>query len=777
MPVPRFPLLFFLCLCSMEADHLTRPFDYLVELEGPYLGPIDDSWGRLPRQQGAIAVDNAGNAYVASPGGLAFDVWKLSPDGKRIIYRRQIPGGSPYAIAVDPNGAVYVTGRAVAGFPFTTRLNGIEANVTGGAFLVRLEPDGRIGFATLLSRGPGNRITAVDAGKGIAIDRAGNVYVAGESATGIPVTAGAAQTERRTQSAPCRGLAESLRSPTPCADAFAMKFDAQGGLLYSTYLSGSEMDGATAVAVDGNGNAYVTGYTASRDFPVTSGALQAQSRNRQAVWEEEIINDVFVTKLSPDGRTLVYSTYIGGRENDRADGIAVDRQGRALICGISKSVEFPVEAKLNRGFFESANSLRPEPQNDNVNGFLLALEPTGGRIAFSTWFGDLRTYIHAIALDADESIYLAGYTVRRNFPTVAGPRLVSGKLHCLIQTRPFPERDWVAQCTKGFLTKLRPEAAGLVYSTLVGGEEYDQGLAVAVGPDGSAYTTGSNSKVLAVTHTLPDAGTNRNWYVGKMPPVKIPGGPFPEFGPTSIVNAASFEPALEPGSLYTVFGKNLLNREGTFVAEGYPLPKEVWGTVITVNGRPAPILSAVRDGDREQITFQNPWGGESEGPGTVVINNHGSITFQGWYPGGFARSGIFTWDNGRGIALHSADWTLITPENPAVPGEVITVYATGLGSVASPRPPFLPLPPDGEPAGTDPLRVCAFRHRLRVGPAAATTQFCGLAPGMVGVFQVNAVLDVDTPSGEQELFLELVDGSGTILSGRPVRISVGPSQE
>ena len=167
--------------------------------------------------------------------------------------------------------------------------------------------------------------TSDDFGQGIAVDASGNAYVVGSTLSpNFPVTIGAIQTTKG-------GI----------ADIFVTKVNATGtALVYSTYLSGTGDDGGNGIAVDASGNAYVTGYTQSLDFPVTSGTFQATNGGGGRY-------DAFVTKLNATGTALVYSTYLGGMNDDFGQGIAMDSSGNAYVTGYTKARTSPLPPSLS----------------------------------------------------------------------------------------------------------------------------------------------------------------------------------------------------------------------------------------------------------------------------------------------------------------------------------------------------------------------------------------------------------------------------------------------
>ncbi|MBI2928429.1 MAG: SBBP repeat-containing protein [Verrucomicrobia bacterium] len=282
-------------------------------------------------------------------------------------------------------------------------------------------------------------------GKGIAVDRNGNAYIAGY-----------------TQSAqfPTKDpLQLALRGTS---DLFVTKLDVTGQIVYSTYLGGSGAEnfaGITGIAVDSAGSAYVSDATESRDFPTVNAVQPNFGGGSQ---------DAFVTKLSPDGAALVYSTYLGGSGNDFARAIAVDSTGNAYVCGGTSSTNFPV-----------ANALQPESKGleGRANAFITKLNPTGTALLFSTYLGGSGATTgagdsaFAIAIDEPGTAYVAGDTYSTDFPTNA------------------PFQAQLNGFSDGFFVKLTP-AGALQFSSYLGGSGSDGIRGINVGGNGDVYLAG-----------------------------------------------------------------------------------------------------------------------------------------------------------------------------------------------------------------------------------------------------------------------------------------------
>jgi hypothetical protein len=354
-------------------------------------------------------------------------------------------------IAVDWAGSAYVAGvTQSANFPTTP--GAFQTTKAGGndVFVAKLSADGSgLVYSTFLGGG------GFDGASGIAVDGAGNAYVAGlTQSADFPTTPGAFQTTYGGN-----------------GDAFVAQLSADGSaLVYSTFLGGSGGDIANGIAVDGAGSAYVAGSTTSSDFPTTPGAFQT-------TYGGGLVNgDAFVAKLSADGSTLAYSTYLGGSSGDVADGIAVDGAGGAYVAGYTNSADFPTTP----GAFQTT-------YGGNGDAFVAQLSADGSALVYSTFLGGSNgDYANAIAVDGTGSAYVAGTTYSADFPTTPGA----------FQTTKNGNSN-------AFVARLSADGSGLVYSTLLGGSGEDGAIGIAVDGAGSAYLAGQTYS--ANFPTTPDA--------------------------------------------------------------------------------------------------------------------------------------------------------------------------------------------------------------------------------------------------------------------------------
>jgi hypothetical protein len=287
-----------------------------------------------------------------------------------------------------------------------------------------------------------------DRAMGIAVDGAGNAVITGNTTSLDFPTSSAAQ-----PAAPGSD------------DHFVTKLSANGGgVVYSTYLGGSEGEGANlgSVAIDGAGNAYVAGNTFSADFPTTSGAYQTALKNPNQGFGSF---DGYIVKLSPTG-TIVYSTFLGGTFFDDISAIAVDSAGNAYVTGATQSSDFPTQAAIKT------------TQDDS---FVAKLNAAGSALVYSTYFGGNHHDIpEGIAVDSSGNAYVTGLTRSTDFPTVDAVQATIDPTECLPGLR----------CGDAFLTKINAAGSGFVYSTYLGGSERDRGNDVEVDAFGAAYIVG-----------------------------------------------------------------------------------------------------------------------------------------------------------------------------------------------------------------------------------------------------------------------------------------------
>ncbi len=397
-----------------------------------------------------IAVDGSGSAYVTGyttsrdfPTINPYDgtynkkgdvfVTKLSPAGNSLTYSTYLGGGDDdrcWGITVDGSGNAYVTGATRSSdFPMANPYDN-SLDSYWDAFVTKLSPGGNsLVYSTYLG---GN---IVDYGEGIAVDAGGSAYVTGQTASSdFPMVN------------PYDGSLGGDR------DGFVSKLSPGGNsLVYSTYLGGGGIDYGYDIAVDVDGSAFVTGHTVSSDFTMLNPYDGSLGGDR----------DGFVTKLSPGGNSLVYSTYLGGVSNDGSYGIAIDGMGCAYVIGGTFSSDFPTVNPYDGSL------------GGDRDGFVTKLSPTGNSLVYSTYLGGFSDDGGiGIAVDASESAYVTGWTNSSDFPTVD------------------PFEGSLSGNYDVFVTKLSPTGSSLTYSTYLGGRASDIGYGIAIDGSGCAYVTG-----------------------------------------------------------------------------------------------------------------------------------------------------------------------------------------------------------------------------------------------------------------------------------------------
>jgi hypothetical protein len=418
-----------------------------------YLGGNGDDWGC------GIAVDGGGNAYVTGytysvyfptgnpyqtdQGGIDVFVTKLSNTGNSLVYSTYLGGEhSDYGIgiAVDGSGNAYVTG-----YTFSTHfpsLNPYQTDQAGyDAFVTKLSSTGNsLVYSTYLG-GEGE-----DVGRGIAVDASGNAYVTGTTASLSFPTQNPYQTAYR------GGF----------SDGFVTKLSGSGSsLIYSTYLGGSSGDAAYGIALNGSGNAYVTGATGSSNFP-TLNAYQSTFQGA----DEYYGGDAFVVSFSASGDNLIYGTYLGGDEGDYGFGIAVDGNDNAYVTGMTSSPDFP-----------SLNAYQGTFQGGSSDAFVTKVSRTGSSLLYSTYLGGGAGWEEgrSITLDGNGSAYVSGTTASADFPTVNA------------YDATFNGGTWDGDA---FVTKLSGSGSRLIYSTYLGGASDDYGKGIVVDAGGNPFVTG-----------------------------------------------------------------------------------------------------------------------------------------------------------------------------------------------------------------------------------------------------------------------------------------------
>jgi len=278
-----------------------------------------------------------------------------------------------------------------------------------------------------------------DYAENIALDGTGNIYVSGMTrSTNFPIA---------------NAFQSSHGGGSDFWDAYITKLDPTGStLIYSTYLGGNGDEYCYGLAVDGNGSAYISGVTWSGNLPTVNPFQSSHGGGSE---------DAFVTKFSPAGSALVYSTYLGGNSSERSQAMTVDTAGNAYVTGYTYSANFP-----------TLNPFQPAKAGTAEDAYITKFSPIGVLIYSSFLGGDGPEISDAVAVDSSGNAYLTGLTGSTNFPILN------------------PRQSTLAGQFDAFVTKVNAAGTALVYSTYHGGLDYDNANGIAVDASGNAYVTG-----------------------------------------------------------------------------------------------------------------------------------------------------------------------------------------------------------------------------------------------------------------------------------------------
>ena len=393
-----------------------------------------------------------GKGHPGIYGGDCF-LTRISADGSRIIFATYLGGSrqerNVYGMALDRKGNILITSMSRSADLPTTK--GVFQDKYGGGpsdwMVAKLSPGfRRLMWCTYIG-GSGD-----DSPRGgLAIDGQDNVYIVGGTASpDFPTTSGVFQRERKGK-----------------RDAAIVKLRPDGsGIVFSTLLGGNDWDGIMGVSVDALGGIHVAGHTQSADFPLTPVAPQAEYGGK---------SDCFLAGFSPDAKRLLYSTYLGGRENEFAEHkLSLSPTGKLLLTGVTASDYFPT----TQGAFQ--RSLKGQ-----TDGFLTKLSADRQKFEFSTFLGGSGGEFYLMpTLDKKGNIFVVGHTDSRDFPA----------------TENALQKEYRGGRGDGVLSVFSTEGSKLLYATYLGGQGADLIRSLALGPRGEVYLVGSTtSKDFPVT--------------------------------------------------------------------------------------------------------------------------------------------------------------------------------------------------------------------------------------------------------------------------------------
>lgn len=343
-------------------------------------------------------------------------------------------------VAVDAGGNIYVTGRTSStNYPTTSGAYQTSYGTNTDVFITKINPTGTSVLYSTYLGGSNN-----DQGNDIDVDASGNVFVTGfTKSTDFDITSGVFQTT----------------NGGGTDDVFVTKLNSAGNsLIYSTYIGGSGADIGLGIKIDATGNAYVTGRTSSSNYDIIGGSFQTTIGGG---------DDVFVTKINSTGTSLIYSTFIGGTSNEEGSDIAVDASGNAYITGYTASTNFDITSGVFQTTFGGAFFFG--------DIFVTKLNSNGTTLLFSTFLGGSDDdFANDIAIDGSNNVYVAGYTYSSNFDLQS------------------PIQNSLTGQTDITITKLNSTGTALVFSTYLGGSDDDAATGIVVNSSNEVIITGAS---------------------------------------------------------------------------------------------------------------------------------------------------------------------------------------------------------------------------------------------------------------------------------------------
>jgi uncharacterized protein (TIGR03437 family) len=632
---------------------------------------------------------------------------------------------------------------------------------------------------------------AAATGSPTAIDNQGNIWSTGQN---LPVTLTPNAFQKTQVLGPCGTQQLSpFDSPTTvtCSHAYVVKQDPAGNVLYATYLGGSSQDGGLAITTDAQGNAYVTGYTYSPDFPVTAGVVQSQ--NAGPLTPDVVLEalgpfgpvsilpggDTFIAKFSSGG-ALLYSTLLGGSGSDLPTSIAVDSSGSAYVAGTTTSTDFPV-------------SPDPLPNQSNPGTFFTRLNPTATSLIYSTysaptigsfdidgqgnaWLTGGGPYITKVDTSSGRVVY--SQSLQNLNPSLAGAGAAiavtaSGAAFVGISPSPTPAQSLIPAppvypLGPSSLLTLSADGATILAETDIADSQFDGILLDAAG---NGYALGHGTGALPPTPSAPllaapctssggefvievnsagavTAATYQRQGNSAVAVIDAPGQlsiyraltatlvtlnlsavPPLNFGCPANLASGEVGPGIAQGEIFAIFGTNIGPAQAVAAAPSASgqYPVSLAGVQVLINGAAAPLLFAQAGEIHGVIPFAY-----SPPVATIQVQymNQSALVLDAPLS---ANPAIFT-INGQGAILNR-DLTVNTPSNPAAQGSIVSIYATGTGALASPITDgeVTPIPP--------PYIVLADNPLVTFAGVAGAVLWAGSAPGLIaGVTQINVQL-------------------------------------
>jgi uncharacterized protein (TIGR03437 family) len=720
--------------------------------------------------------------FALKGGTVTFEVARYDPSRPLVIdpvlkYSTYLGGtdqDNASGIALDSAGNTYV-----AGWTYSVDFAGIQfGDGSQMAYISEISPDGTKLVYTTFIYGDGDTT-----GLGLALDSSANAYLAGwTDSDNLPISPGAI-------------------GATNGGTAFVAKLTPGGGTISYLGRIPGNAETPTAIAVDPAGNAYVTG-TSVGQLVTTSGAFETQYSGSGEYTG-------FVTKVAPDGKSLVYSTYFNGNDGDTINALAAGADGSAYLAGYTDSTNLPTTLGAPQASF-------PTAQGGYEASFVFRLNAAGSNVLFGTYLGgDIYTDVYGIALDSAGGIYVAGNTGGVQFPTTMGSynpicevcgdnAFVTkynaqgqvaystyiadvddtqgvgvdafGNVYVISSVSPgsdfpvTPNADKLTTTGDGedvAIAELDPTGSTLLYGSFYGGSSDETPSAIAVDGAGDFAITGNTDSIdlqvtpgaIETTAPKPDTGLTSTFIVKFVVP---PAGP--QFTAQGIVNAASFQAgpnggAVAPGELITIFGTGIGPSQLT---NGYDpvnnvFTKSVAQTQVTFDGVPAPIIYAAA-GQTAAIT---PYSLTGKSSTQVVISYQGVQSAPVTIPVVKYVPGIFTsLASGSGqAAAENHDYTINSSSNPEQRGSFVQVFMTVGGE-----------------NGVDGTLAAAAVYdtpqpTATIGGENAQVIYAGPSPGLVwGLTQVDVYIPSDlSPQNET---VPLIITYGGVASQANVTLSI-----
>ncbi len=620
-------------------------------------------------------------------------------------------------------------------------------------FVVKWSPDGsKMLYSTIFGG------SFEDGISGIVIDAQGEAIIAGDTASSdFPVTE-----------------TISKVSSTGAGSGFVAKLSADGSkAIYSSIIGASLGVNIDGVAIDASAAPYITGTTPSPDFPTTADAFEPKLPT--AMCQRPSGNPFlpngnlgtfgFVSKLSANASSLVYSTFLTGACGSVGQGIAVDSAGEAVVVGVTSSPDFPVTTNAYQTTFpggDAASVTYPNPINF---GFVSKLSAAGDKlIASSLIGGGFFTLAHALALDSSGDAYITGSTWGITPGATPGAYQTKVNTGCPPTINIGPGLEYPSGGSDVFVLKLDPALSSAQYLTYLGGQCDDTGNSIVLEPNGNVWVGGYPSQGFPLGMPFELSGTfvsalsadlsqllfssysdgvnlavdpSGAIYVSgssgsKASLVKIdPNGTPPviidSIGMNSTLQGPSAFIQVAPGELIDIVGQHL-GPSTTVMAKldatGH-LPYVVGATSVSFGDYSAPLIS-VQDG---LIVCFAPF--EITGATKISVNVDGQSSNSVLVS--VSPSAPYV------LAIVNQDGTTNSADHPAPQGSVLTLYVTGLGLTS-------PLSQDGS-VSAPPLAVPALGVSAYINSNQVQPQFAAAADGLIaGITQVNLQIPVETYS-------------------------------